>query len=204
VHACRDVASTALFSDPTRSLSSSGWSSLLGTEAPCTGTGTTRMPRRCSIPTSVRTQSSGSSNRRRPRVDSAFTQRQEIQRNQRENMSLHQGVSVSSFAPVALEKSSESRPAQCLCSSTRPERTSGKTSWNRASGSAQAVRAARRWNASASPGASSVPSDARLGVTLGAAVGAIDSVAAAAGVPSGTPASAVTCPRSNAFGASAP
>ena len=36
------------------------------------------------------------------------------------------------------------------------------------------------------------------------AVGAIDSVASTAGVPFGTPASAVTCPRSGAFGASTP
>ncbi|MBK7676634.1 MAG: hypothetical protein IPJ27_18745 [Candidatus Accumulibacter sp.] len=54
------------------------------------------------------------------------------------------------------------------------------------------------------PGASSVPSDDRLGVTIGAAVEAIDSVATAAGVPSGTPPSAVTCARSGALGASTP
>jgi hypothetical protein len=56
--------------------------------------------------------------------------------------------------------------------------TSGKTTSIRASSSAQVVRAARRRIAAAFPGASSVPLDDRLGVTIGAA---IDPVASAAG-----------------------
>ena len=40
-------------------------------------------------------------------------------------MSLHQGASISNFAPVALEKSSESRPAQCQGPSAGPDRPGG-------------------------------------------------------------------------------
>lgn len=40
-----------------------------------------------------------------------------MQRHDREYMSPHQGASISNFAPVALEKSSERRPTQPLWSS---------------------------------------------------------------------------------------
>ncbi len=61
-----------------------------------------------------------------------------------------------------------------------------------------------------SPRASSVPMDEGLGVLIGGAVvamgsgGSVGSVAAARGVLSGTPASAGTCARSGALGASTP